>query len=81
MPEWAGIGKNVLLSVSQSAVFYRIRSLFKDLGQEILTGPMTLRSSTSKAFSMGAFSGSSGGGRMRVGRSLPSVSDIFAFKF
>lgn len=41
-----------------------------------LTGPMTLRSSTSSAFSIGALSGSFGGGRMRVGRSLPPSSDI-----
>lgn len=40
-----------------------------------LTGPKTDNSSTSRAFSMGALSGSFGGGRMSVGRSFPPSSD------
>lgn len=43
-----------------------------------LTGPMTLRSNTSRAFSMGAFSGSLGGGRMSVDRSLLLSSGILS---
>lgn len=55
---------------------HRAVTLSSVAGLAGLTGPRTPKGSTSRAFSMGAFSGSFGGGRISVGRSLPPSPDI-----